>query len=107
MTPNAVNPQVRPIRHSLVILEKPPGPWFKTLFSLLKCRLWNMLNYPWSNFQQSYHDTQLRRTTFEQRISTQHFTMKLHLASWLVCALATADAVGASNWFSKASEFEG
>ncbi|OJJ00411.1 hypothetical protein ASPVEDRAFT_39875 [Aspergillus versicolor CBS 583.65] len=28
--------------------------------------------------------------------------MKLHLASWLVCALATADAVGASTWFSKA-----
>ncbi|KAL4780230.1 hypothetical protein BJX76DRAFT_54171 [Aspergillus varians] len=28
--------------------------------------------------------------------------MKLHLASWLVCTLATADAVGASNWFSKA-----
>lgn len=31
--------------------------------------------------------------------------MKLHLASWLVCALATADAVGASTWFSKAGEF--
>ncbi|KAL4800506.1 hypothetical protein BDV19DRAFT_353149 [Aspergillus venezuelensis] len=28
--------------------------------------------------------------------------MKLHLASWLVCALATADAVGASTWFGKA-----
>ncbi|KAL2827051.1 hypothetical protein BDW59DRAFT_144597 [Aspergillus cavernicola] len=28
--------------------------------------------------------------------------MKLHLATWLVCTLATADAVGASNWFSKA-----
>jgi hypothetical protein len=28
--------------------------------------------------------------------------MKLHLASWLVCALAAADAVGASTWFSKA-----
>ncbi|KAL4754068.1 hypothetical protein BDW72DRAFT_158102 [Aspergillus terricola var. indicus] len=28
--------------------------------------------------------------------------MKLQLASWLVCALATADAVGASTWFSKA-----
>ncbi|KAL3469829.1 hypothetical protein BJX99DRAFT_240590 [Aspergillus californicus] len=28
--------------------------------------------------------------------------MKLHLATWLVCTLATADAVGASTWFSKA-----
>ncbi|KAL2868287.1 double-strand break repair enhancer MSC1 [Aspergillus lucknowensis] len=28
--------------------------------------------------------------------------MKLYLASWLVCALATADAVGASSWFGKA-----
>ncbi|KAL5338712.1 hypothetical protein BJX70DRAFT_398455 [Aspergillus crustosus] len=28
--------------------------------------------------------------------------MKLHLATWLVCTLATADAVGASTWFGKA-----
>ncbi|KAL4928386.1 double-strand break repair enhancer MSC1 [Aspergillus undulatus] len=28
--------------------------------------------------------------------------MKLHLASWLVCTLAAADAVGASTWFGKA-----